>query len=37
MGCDHAQGYYMSKPLAPGELEAWLKTQRIHDDPRSTA
>ncbi len=39
MGCDHAQGYYMSTPLAPGELEAWLKTQRIHDDPtpRSTA
>jgi len=39
MGCDRAQGYYMSKPLAPGELEAWLKTQRIHDDqaPRPTA
>jgi EAL domain-containing protein (putative c-di-GMP-specific phosphodiesterase class I) len=39
MGCDHAQGYYMSTPLAPAELEAWLKTRRIHDDttPRSIA
>jgi len=39
MGCDHAQGYYMSTPLAPRELEAWLKTRRIHDKqtPRSTA
>jgi len=35
MGCDHAQGYFMSKPVPPAELEAWLKTQRIHDDPAS--
>ena len=33
MGCDHAQGYYMSKPLAPGALETWLKTRRIHTGP----
>jgi diguanylate cyclase (GGDEF)-like protein len=39
MGCDHAQGYFMSQPLAPVELEVWLQTQRIRDDPtpRSTA
>lgn len=39
MGCDHAQGYYMSKPLAPDALESWLKTRRIHADPatRSTS
>lgn len=35
MGCDHAQGYFMSKPVPPAELEAWLKTRRIHNDPTS--
>lgn len=26
LGCDHAQGYYMSKPLAADRLEVWLTT-----------
>ena len=25
MGCDAAQGYYLSRPLPPGELEQWLR------------
>lgn len=28
LGCDHAQGFYMSKPLPPAELEAWLRDSR---------
>ena len=26
LGCDSAQGYYMSKPLPPEELSNWLRT-----------
>jgi diguanylate cyclase (GGDEF)-like protein len=26
VGCDAAQGYYLSKPLAPGELESTIET-----------
>jgi diguanylate cyclase len=26
MGCDVAQGYYLSRPLPAGELEAWMLT-----------
>lgn len=29
MGCDLAQGYYMSKPLEPAELERWLRTSPV--------
>ena len=25
MGCDVAQGYYLSPPVPPGRLEAWTK------------
>ncbi len=25
LGCDHAQGYFMSKPLPPDKLRVWLK------------
>jgi len=26
LGCDDAQGYFLAKPMAPGELMAWLET-----------
>ena len=25
MGCDHGQGYFMSRPIAAGELLNWIK------------
>jgi EAL domain-containing protein (putative c-di-GMP-specific phosphodiesterase class I) len=25
LGCDDAQGYFMSKPLAPGALSQWIR------------
>ena len=28
LGCDQAQGYFMSKPLAVTKLEEWLRTSR---------
>jgi diguanylate cyclase (GGDEF)-like protein len=42
VGCDAAQGYYLSKPLAPGDLEQSIETiaQRSHaasDERLSTA
>ena len=42
VGCDAAQGYYLSKPLAPGDLEASIDaiSQRSHaasDERFSTA
>jgi diguanylate cyclase len=42
VGCDAAQGYYLSKPLAPGELEASIDAiaERSHaasDERFSTA
>jgi EAL domain-containing protein (putative c-di-GMP-specific phosphodiesterase class I) len=27
LGCDSMQGYYLSKPMPPAELAAWLATQ----------
>jgi diguanylate cyclase (GGDEF)-like protein len=29
MGCDQAQGYYMSRPVPAAELEAWLSTRSV--------
>jgi diguanylate cyclase (GGDEF)-like protein len=28
LGCDLAQGYHLSRPLAPDRLEAWLRARR---------
>ena len=28
LGCDAAQGYYMTKPLDAGDLSAWFESQR---------
>jgi EAL domain-containing protein (putative c-di-GMP-specific phosphodiesterase class I) len=25
LGCDEAQGYFLAKPMAPGELITWLE------------
>ncbi|HKE96095.1 MAG TPA: EAL domain-containing protein, partial [Povalibacter sp.] len=33
LGCDHAQGYFMSRPLPPTELEEWLRTSRWGQAP----
>jgi diguanylate cyclase (GGDEF)-like protein/PAS domain S-box-containing protein len=27
-GCDAAQGYFMARPMAPGDLDAWLRDSR---------
>ena len=32
LGCDQAQGYYMSRPVPAAELEQWLSTQRASDN-----
>jgi EAL domain-containing protein (putative c-di-GMP-specific phosphodiesterase class I) len=29
-GCDQAQGYYLSKALAPAELDSWLDSREPH-------
>jgi len=28
LGCDHAQGFYMSKPVCAADLESWLRDSR---------
>jgi diguanylate cyclase (GGDEF)-like protein len=40
LGCDHAQGYFMSRPLPPRELEEWLRTSQWGQtkyEPNATA
>ena len=32
LGCDQAQGYYMSRPVPAVELDVWLNTRGITDD-----
>ena len=29
LGCDLAQGYYMSRPLSAEQLEVWLQTANL--------
>jgi len=36
LGCDLAQGYYMSRPLPPSELEQWLRTSPWAADQLTT-
>jgi len=33
LGCDQAQGYYMSRPALAAEFEGWLDTWRATDKP----
>ncbi|HEY5807727.1 MAG TPA: EAL domain-containing protein [Povalibacter sp.] len=33
LGCDHAQGYFMSRPLPAADLESWLRTSRWGQAP----
>jgi diguanylate cyclase (GGDEF)-like protein len=37
LGCDQAQGYFISRPLPPAELSAWLTERPAPPRPRSTA
>ncbi len=31
LGCDNAQGYWMSRPLAPADFDSWLEAWRPED------
>jgi EAL domain-containing protein (putative c-di-GMP-specific phosphodiesterase class I) len=31
LGCDQAQGYYMSRPVPAADLDHWLSTRRATD------
>jgi len=31
LGCDQAQGYYISRPVPAAELDYWLSTRRVPD------
>jgi EAL domain-containing protein (putative c-di-GMP-specific phosphodiesterase class I) len=33
LGCTVAQGYYLSRPVPPDDLRAWLETRRAADAP----
>lgn len=33
MGCDHAQGYCISRPLPAGQFEQWLAANPVFGDP----
>ena len=35
LGCDLAQGYFLTKALPPSELERWLRERRRKETPRS--
>jgi len=30
-GCDEAQGYHMTRPLAPAEMSAWIRARVAAD------
>jgi diguanylate cyclase (GGDEF)-like protein len=36
-GCDEIQGYYVAKPMAPGEVEAWLASRPLAGAGQSSA
>jgi len=33
LGCDQAQGYFISRPVPAAELDYWLGTRRVPDMP----
>jgi len=33
LGCDQAQGYFMSRPVPAGELDDWLRNRRAVNEP----
>ncbi|HEX8647733.1 MAG TPA: EAL domain-containing protein [Thermoleophilaceae bacterium] len=35
LGCDYAQGFYLSRPLAPEKATIWLETMAAGQEPRS--
>jgi EAL domain-containing protein (putative c-di-GMP-specific phosphodiesterase class I) len=37
LGCDDAQGYFLAKPMAPGEIMAWLGEARSRATKRAGA
>jgi diguanylate cyclase (GGDEF)-like protein len=34
LGCDYAQGYFLSRPLAPEKATIWLETMMAGEEPR---